>query len=62
MLDSTSAVPAPASSVKRSRSEFEEGDESARPNGNGPGHMDVEGMQWSHVIECLTNLSYRLLI
>ena len=43
ILDSRFAVPASVSSGKRSRSEYENTDDDARPSANGSG--DVEGLR-----------------
>lgn len=44
MLDTTFVVPAQVPVGKRSRSDYENENEDARPSANGSGNVDVEGM------------------
>lgn len=56
MLDPRPVVPAQVQVGKRSRSDYENGNDDVRPN------VDVEGLHWPHLTECLTNIDHRLLI
>jgi hypothetical protein len=62
MLDTRPVVPTQVRVGKRSRSDYENGNEDVRPSADGSGNVDVEGLQWIHFIECLTNTDHRLLI